>query len=73
MAGNSNSGGARQGAGRIRRRYTISAPAAIYVRELTRARRKRKDVTDQELDETIEVILQFYAEHNAPKAPREQS
>ena len=65
MAGNSNSGGARHGAGRIRRRYTISAPAAIYMRELTRARCKRKDVTDQELEETLELIIQFYAEqHN---------
>jgi hypothetical protein len=69
MAGNQNSGGARPGAGRIRTRYTLNGPAAIYVREVARSRFKRKDVTDQEMDETLDMMVAFYAEHHPVEEP----
>jgi hypothetical protein len=62
MAGTKgHSGGAREGSGPIRRRFTLTAPAAIYVRTLTQSRLRRKDVTDDEVDETIEAIIQEHA------------
>lgn len=55
------SGGARQGSGPIMRRFTLPSPAAIYLRELTRSRLGRKDVTKDEVNETLEGIVREYA------------
>jgi hypothetical protein len=54
------SGGAREGSGPVRRRFTLSGPAAIYLKVLTQVRTGRKAVTVEECSETLEAIL---AEH----------
>jgi len=56
-----HSGGARQGSGPIRRRFTLSGPAAIYLRVLTQTRVGHKDVTQEELNKTLEGILEDHA------------
>lgn len=74
MAGNENSGGARDGAGRKDApRPKVTKPAAIYIRELTRNRLKRKDVTKEEIDATLEMIIQEYAkQHEVEESPDQE-
>jgi hypothetical protein len=56
------SGGARQGSGPVRRRFTLSGPAAIYLKVLTQVRVGRKVVTPDECSETLEAILAALAQ-----------
>jgi hypothetical protein len=67
-----HSGGARQGSGPIRRRFTLTAPAAIYLRTLTQSRHKRKDVSDEEVGQTLEMILQEHAAALVIPAPDQE-
>ena len=69
MAGNKNSGGARRGTGPVRVRFTLDGPAAIYVRQLTRSRLNRRDVTADELNETLRQVVEYHAQH-APEPPQ---
>lgn len=55
------SGGARKGTGPIRRRFTLSTPGAMFIRVETQARLHRKDVTEEELNATLEAIVLEYA------------
>jgi len=66
-----HSGGARQGTGPIRRRFTLSGPAAIYLRVLTQSRLQRKDVSNEEVDATLESILLEYARNDTPAPDQE--
>lgn len=63
MPGNKNSGGARRGTGPVRVRFTLDGPAAIYVRQLTRSRLNRNAVTADELNETLQQIVTYHAQH----------
>lgn len=62
----SNPASAANGAkgGRIRTRYTLSRPAAIYVRALAQSRNNRTNVTDVEMDAMLDDVIAFYAEQH---------
>lgn len=45
--------------GRLRTRYTLSRPAALLLRELTRSRLRRSDVSDAELTATLEDAIRI--------------
>lgn len=51
------SGGARSGSGPIRRRFNLSIGAATMLRELTRSRLGKRDVTEAELTELLESLI----------------
>jgi mRNA degradation ribonuclease J1/J2 len=71
MSGNKNSGGARRGSGPVRRRLTLSFPAALLIREKTRANHKRRDVTEEELNATLETIVLEWAKNLVIPEPAE--
>lgn len=71
MPGNKNSGGARRGSGPVRQRFTLSFPAALLIREFTRAAHKRRDVTEEELNATLESIVQAWARNLVIPEPSE--
>ena len=72
MPGNQNSGGARRGTGPVRVRFTLDGPAAIYVRQVTRSRLNRRDVSADELNETLRQLVAYHAEHaEMPEMPEE--
>lgn len=50
-------GGARPGSGPVRRRLTLSYGAAVLLRELTRSRLGRRDVSETDLVATLESII----------------
>lgn len=69
MAGKKQrSGGARTGSGPIRRRFTLSGPASISLRELTRAQLGRRDVSQAELTAQLEAALAAYARRDEDEA-----
>lgn len=51
------SGGARQGTGPARRRFNLSHGSAVLLRELTRSRLGKKDISETELTATIEALI----------------
>ena len=55
------SGGARPGSGPIHRRFTISPPGALFLREETRSRLRKKDVSKEEITSVLESILMDHA------------
>lgn len=57
MPGNKNSGGARQGTGPVRRRYTLTHGSAVLLRELTRSTLGKKEVSEAELTATLEAVI----------------
>lgn len=60
--GRASNGGARPGAGRLPNTFTLSRPAVIYLRELTRRRVGRPEVTRDEMSATLEGIFQEWAQ-----------
>lgn len=52
----------RPGNGRLRQMFKLSPPAAIYIRELTRSRLQRREITAEDLNETVEQIVMAYAQ-----------
>lgn len=52
-----HSGGARPGSGPVRRRFTVSYGTAVLIRELTRSRLGKRDVTEDELTGTVEAVI----------------
>lgn len=58
------SGGARAGSGPAPFATIIGGPGAIYLRELTRRRLDRRDVTREECAETLRGILAHFAVHH---------
>lgn len=54
-----HSGGARRGTGPVRRRYTLSIGVATMLRELTRSKLMRRDVTEEELMTEIEIAIKM--------------
>lgn len=62
MAGTKSSGNREGPRGRpLSTRYTISRPAAIWLRELTRSRLNRRDVSREEIEAVLEELLQDVA------------
>jgi hypothetical protein len=57
-------GGARRGSGPAPFAQIIGAPGAAYLRELTRARLGRRDVTRDECAETLRGALAHWAMHH---------
>ena len=55
--GRAANGGPRPGAGRLPTSIPLSGPAIIYLRELTRARLGRMEVTRVEMGETVEAMM----------------
>jgi hypothetical protein len=55
--GRASNGGARPGAGRLPTSIPISGPGIIYLRELTRSRLGRQEVTRNEMGATMEELL----------------
>ena len=55
-------GGARSRSGRIRVRYTISAPAAILLREVAKRRRLTRHPTHADLVRTLEEAIRLMAD-----------
>lgn len=51
------SGGARMGSGPIRRRFTLSTPAAILLRTLTQSTTGNKDVSAAEMTAVLEDAI----------------
>lgn len=51
----------RPGNGRLRQMFKLSPPAAIYIRELTRSRLQQREITADDLNETVEQIVMAYA------------
>lgn len=51
------SGGARQGTGPARRRYTLTHGSAVLLRELTRSALGKKDVSEAELTAALETLI----------------
>lgn len=56
--------------GRPLQTFKLSGPAAIYVRQLTKARLGRTDITSEEASETLEQILLKHAKENPPPEPQ---
>jgi hypothetical protein len=59
--GRASNGGARPGAGRLPTSIPLSGPAVIYLRELTRQRLGRQEVTREEMGATIEGLFAEWA------------
>lgn len=51
------SGGARQGTGPARRRFTLTQGSAVLIRELTRGQLRKKDVSEAEITAMIESLI----------------
>ena len=67
--GRAANGGVRPGAGRLPTTFTLSRPGVIYLRELTRARLGRRDVTRDEMSATLERAFMDYARQQDHEAP----
>lgn len=59
--GRASNGGARPGAGRLPTSIPISGPGVIYLREVTRARLGRMEVTRDEMGATMEELFEEWA------------
>jgi hypothetical protein len=58
MAGTKGkSGGARRGSGPARRRFTLTQGTAVMLRELTRSRLRKKDVSEAEITAVLESLI----------------
>lgn len=71
--GRASNGGARPGAGRLPTSIPISGPGVIYLRQLTRARLGRQEVTRDELGATMEEIFKAWARQQPDERPADES
>lgn len=71
--GRASNGGARPGAGRLPTSIPISGPGVIYLRELTRARLGRQEVTRDEMGATMEELFKEWARQQPDGLPPEEA
>jgi hypothetical protein len=72
--GRASNGGARSGAGRLPTSIPLSGPAIIYLREITRQRTGRREVTQAHMGAVLEEIFMEWAQqqrHEPPTGPVE--
>lgn len=67
--GRASNGGARPGAGRLPTSFTLSRPAAIYLRELTRSRLGRMEVTQAHMGAVLEEIFMAWSRQQTHEPP----